>query len=162
DWDGNGTVDETVSGQSGKQVSHSYASSGTYTVLMYATDPSGVASAVVTKSVSVTAALLQTDPADPTKTVLVVGGTTATETITFTPADNLGNIKVTIGGVNQGTFHPTAAIIAFGYGGNDTVQAVTATIGGKTVYVTVPLVLVGGNGADTLLGGSGNDLLVGG
>src|SRR5439155_23431825 len=64
DWDGNGTVDETVSGPTGKQVSHAYASSGTYTVRVYATDPAGVAGAVVTKLVSITAAALQTHPSD--------------------------------------------------------------------------------------------------
>src|SRR5262249_21985781 len=53
DWNGDGTVDQTISGSSGTTVSHSYSSSGVQNINVTATDPDGVTSKPGTLSVSV-------------------------------------------------------------------------------------------------------------
>src|SRR5262249_55741939 len=54
-WDGIGTVDQTVAGVSGTQVSHAFSGTGAFTVSVTATDPSGNASAAVTSPLTLTA-----------------------------------------------------------------------------------------------------------
>lgn len=126
--------------------------------------------------VPVKGAALVPDPADGTKTALVVGGTTGSDTIVVTPADAGGlMLTVTINGVTVagGPFGPTGHLLVYGNGGTDTIQVKSAVIGGKPVPVAVPAVLVGGSGNDTisaagsgaanvLVGGPGKDALTGG
>jgi Ca2+-binding RTX toxin-like protein len=163
-------------------LAHTYTRNGTYTIAVTATDRAGTASAVVKRPIAIAAVGLQADPSDASKTALIIGGTTAADTILISPADAKGNIRVTINGVSQGIFHPTGHIIAYGQAGNDFIQVRTARIAGKQVPVKVPAllfgdagndrldtsgssannVLVGGAGNDQLTGGTGRDLLLGG
>jgi hypothetical protein len=178
---GDGTT-QTVSGPSGTTVSHVYTASGAYGVQVTATDKDGGLSAAATQAATITAVALQTDPTDPGKTALVVGGTTAADTITIKPADAAGTLDVRIGTTDLGNFKPTGHLIVYGQAGDDTIKLQTATVSGKTVYVSTPAflfgddgndtlntqgstannVLEGGAGNDTLQAGSGRDLLVGG
>ena len=173
---------QTVSGLSGTAVSHVYTASGTYTVQVTATDKDGGTSAAATQTDTITAVALETDPIDPSKTALFVGGTTGADTISIKPADASGTINVKIGSTSLGNFKPTGHIVVYGQAGDDTIKLQTATINGQTVYVTRPAflfgddgndtldasgssannVLQGGAGNDTLQAGSGRDLLVGG
>ena len=89
--------------------------------------------------------------------------------ITFSPADASGRVKATIKNattknatVSLGTFAPTGHIVAYGLAGNDVIQYVTSTIGGRVYAITKPAIFFGGDGNDTLIGGTGNDILVGG
>ena len=113
---------------------------------------------------------------------LVIGGTTADDTITVAPSNTSGSLAVTINGVSQGTFAAPAQIVIYGQAGNDQLKLNTKKFGPTTYYVTVPAVifgdagndtldargstanniLVGGAGTDSLQGGSGRDLLFGG
>jgi Ca2+-binding RTX toxin-like protein len=125
---------------------------------------------------TIQAVALEPDPADPTKTALVVGGTTGSDVITLTPADPSGHsVQVSINGVVQpgGPFTPTGPILVYSQGGNDVVQEVAQTINGQRATISVPAILFGGAGNDTLsvagssatnvlVGGTGNNLLVGG
>src|SRR5262249_33643987 len=78
---------QTVRGPSGTAVSHTYAASGPYTVKVIAKDKDGGTSAAATKTDTITAAALETDPTDPSKIALFVGGTTGADSIYIKPAD---------------------------------------------------------------------------
>jgi Ca2+-binding RTX toxin-like protein len=173
---------QTVTGPSGTAVSHVYTASGTYTVQVTATDKDGGTGAAATVTDMITAVALETDPSDPSKTALFIGGTTGADTITIKPADAAGTLDVKIGTTDLGNFKPTGHLIVYGQASDDTIKLQTAAINGKTVYVTAPAflfgdddndtlntqgstannVLVGGAGNDTLQAGSGRDLLIGG
>ena len=175
------TVPISVGNGAGVTVNHRYTQIGTYTVQLTATDKDGGAKLIST-AVTVSAAALQTDPIDSSKTALVVGGTTVSDTITLSPADTLGNINVVIGGISQGIFRPTGRIFVYGQAGVDTIRLAMSSIGGGTVPIAAPAmlfgedgndtidatgstassILIGGNGNDTLTAGSGGSLLLGG
>lgn len=102
----------------------------------------------------------------------------------ITPANAAGTeMSVSINNkAVSGTFNPTAHIYVYGQAGSLVVPEVTATIGGQPATVaisailmggtgsntlsaagsSVPNILVGGAGADTLTGGAGRDILIGG
>jgi hypothetical protein len=173
---------QTITCPSGTTVSHVYTATGTYPVKVTARDKDGSTSAAVTRTDTITAVALETDPVDPSKTALCVGGTTGADTITVKPADAAGTLDVQIGKTDLGTFKPSGHLIVYGQAGNDTIKLQTATVSGTTVYVTAPAflfgddgndtlntqgssannVLEGGSGNDTLQAGGGRDLLVGG
>jgi Ca2+-binding RTX toxin-like protein len=105
-------------------------------------------------SFNITAVALQTDPTDPTKTALVVGSTTGNDTIVFNPGGGSGTVQVLINGVSQGTYSPTGHLIAYSQVGDDTIQVAGC--------ITLPTLLFGGDGNDTLNRGNGKNILVGG
>ncbi|MCY2968006.1 MAG: M10 family metallopeptidase C-terminal domain-containing protein, partial [Planctomycetota bacterium] len=154
-----GVVDEqlgagTVSG------SHLYSTNGNYTVQVTLTDKDGGVT-TVSKNVSVATAVLEVNPFDPTKTDLVVGGTSGADTLAFALVS--GKITATLNGTALGSFSPTGRIVAFGQEGNDTISL------GSTITLPAWLsgdagndLLTGAAGADTLIGGAGNDSLTGG
>jgi hypothetical protein len=161
---GDGSAAQTVTGANGTQVSHTFAATGSYSVQVSAAASGGTLSAAAPLAVTVSAAALESDPTDATKTALFVGGTSGSDTITVTPADAQGTVQVTLNGASLGTFRPTGHLFVYGQDGNDTIQLVSAVIGGQTVYVTESAMLFGGAGNDTLdAGGStANNVLVGG
>src|SRR5207249_8578031 len=158
-----------------QQVGHIYTATSTFTVQSTATDKDGGTSATVQQTITIKAVDVQAG-------TLVIGGTTADDTISVTPADATGNLAVTINSVSQGTFAAPAQLVVYGQSGNDQIKLLTKKIGATTYYVTVPAalfgdagndtldargstannILVGGAGTDTLQGGSGRDLLIGG
>ncbi|MBX9582787.1 MAG: PKD domain-containing protein [Gemmataceae bacterium] len=87
-WDfGDGTVlrDLPATAPGALTPTHAYTAVGTYTVTVRVVDDQGgVGSA--TRTVTVTAVRLGTDPLDPTKTALFVGGTPGNDAISFSPA----------------------------------------------------------------------------
>jgi autotransporter-associated beta strand protein len=132
------------------------------------TDVGGAATGVVTVVTGVTVELA--DPADPATTVLVLGGSSAGDRISFTPNKG-GGVQVTVNRQLQGAFHPTGRIIAATGAGDDRITvgkvAVPAQFdagpGNDTVAGTqFNDVLVGGPGDDRMAGGGGRDLLIGG
>jgi uncharacterized delta-60 repeat protein len=157
----------SAAGPSGTQVSHVYTASGSYTVKVSATDKDGLQSTQpASTAISVTAAALQGGD-------LVVGGTTGADTIVIKPADTAGDLAVVINGATVGTYKPTGQIVVYAQAGNDAVHLQTAKFGKTTVAVSVPALLFGGDGNDTLdasgstannilLGGAGNDTLTAG
>ncbi|WP_193789057.1 PKD domain-containing protein, partial [Zavarzinella formosa] len=69
DWDGNGTVDQTVTGPSGTVVSHAYVAAKTYAVKVKAVDAAGATTPVAGgQSVTIQTLALETDPLNPAKT----------------------------------------------------------------------------------------------
>jgi hypothetical protein len=155
---------------------------GTYTISFKVADDAG-GSGTVTKTVTVKAVDLQTDPNDPTKTALVVGGTTGDDTIVIQRAATAGFYTVVLNGVTQGTtWKPTGHIIVYGVGGKDNIKLLSNSYGSVTIPAllfagpgsadggsilnasgsTANNVLVGGAGKDTLTAGTGASILIGG
>jgi Ca2+-binding RTX toxin-like protein len=185
DWNGDGRVDQVLTGPSGLTVAHAFASAGKPTVQVTVVDPSGnVSPLAATQAVTVQAVLLEADPANSSQTALVLGGTPGSDAITIRPMDPSGTLlAVTINGVAQpgpqsGAWAPTGHVLVYGQAGNDTIQEVA----NQGVQVEIPAllfagsgnvtlsaagssagnVLVGGAGHDVLTGGSGRDILIGG
>src|SRR5262249_12655848 len=100
------------------------------------------------------AVALETDPIDATRKALFVGGTPGYDTILFNPGSGSGTVHVILNGISQGTFSPTGHLIAYGNAGDDTIRV--------SSFLTLPTLLFGGDGNDTLKGGDGNNILVGG
>jgi Ca2+-binding RTX toxin-like protein len=174
DWNGDGVVDQTVTGPDGLTVQHSYSTSGSYRVGVAATVHVGAAdytSFVTSQSVAIFAvtATVQADPGDATRSALVVEGTTGSDYLTLSPG--AGNaIALSVSGYPLGSYSAPggaafAHLLVYSYGGDDTI--------GLAGGLAVPALLFGGDGNDTLdasgssannvlVGGSDNDLLYGG
>jgi Ca2+-binding RTX toxin-like protein len=103
---------------------------------------------------------LQADPLG--GTMLVVEGTAGNDTININPGRHPGDVMVTINGITSGPFRPTSRIVAFGYGGNNTIT-VSSKIRLPTWLDGVDgnSILEGGGGNNVLIGGTGNDTLIG-
>ena len=157
DWDGDGTVDQTVSGSSGLTVPHTFAASGAFTVLVTAEDKDHGISNPAPLVVTIATAQVQPDPCHPGGTALVVGGTSGNDTIVVHATNS--TITVTINGVEVGTYPNPGSVVVFAQGGNDDVKAtgvaLSACLHGDAGNDT----LTGGGGDNTLLGGDGNDTL---
>jgi uncharacterized delta-60 repeat protein len=177
DW-GDKSKQPAVTGLSGTTLDHVYTAAGTFVVSVTATDKDRGTSTTTTTSITIAAVELQDGGA-----TLAAGGTTRSDTIIFSPADAQGGVRVTINGVDQGTFLPTGRIVAYGQAGNDSILLVRTGIGSAFVSIGVPAVffggagkdaldvaesgssgniLVGGDGDDTLVGNGGRDVLIGG
>ncbi len=96
-WDfGDGTVIDfhpTTDPNALTAPTHVYTASGVYTLTLSIRDDDGGLTSV-SKAVTITAVAIQVDPCDPTKTALVVGGTTGNDTIRFIEIGDRGGIKV--------------------------------------------------------------------
>lgn len=162
DWGGN--AQQTVtSNQASITVDHSFAVDGAHLVRVSVADADGDStSAAANTQITILPVQLQ-------GTTLVVGG----NNIVLQPAGANGGISVSVDGNAQGVFNPTSQIVAYGLAGGDTIQLENAKIGHHKVDITVPAVVFGGDGGDTidargssasnaLVGGAGDDVLYGG
>ena len=127
---------------------------GTYNVTMKATDKDSGVSGIKTLVVTITPYAFITDPGDASKTALVIGGTSGNDQITVNPGGGNANIKFKVNGLSTTVSPPTGHIIVYAGAGNDTVQVA----GG----ITIPSILFGGDGNDTIDGGNGASVLMGG
>jgi PKD domain len=160
DWNGDGVVDQTVTGPAGLSVTHRYATPAAYTVKVTATDMDGSASNAVSQNVLITTTLLQGG-------VLAVGGTPGDDAFALTAAAN-NSVKATLNGQVLGTFAPsTGTILLFGDGGNDsatvngTAAADTFAVTGDGVDLNSFNIHIDGIGSETLNGLGGSDSLTG-
>jgi len=94
-----------------------------------------------------------TNPLDPTKTDLLVSSPSTGGSIQFAFAGN-GKVTVMMNSKSQGTFAPTGELVAIGHAGNNVI-----TVDPK---ITLPAILIGGTGNNSLSAGGGNAVLVGG
>ncbi|MFO0947276.1 MAG: choice-of-anchor D domain-containing protein [Planctomycetota bacterium] len=156
DWDGDGIVDQNVSGGSGMQVTHAYAVKGTYTIKLTATDKDGETSSLSSLVVNVTPYGLVNDGGG---THLIFGGGTGDDDVEFQQIDATTILVKTLieDGVavnlSQSVSGVTGKVIAYGLGGNDKLVA--------TALVTAAVEFQGGMGSDTLRGSKANDQLFG-
>lgn len=153
DWNGDGTVDQTVLPGQPTTVTHTFTATGTATVIVTATDKDGGTSSPATAAVSVRAAALVPDALNPGQQVLAVGGTDRADNINLVPAGRDG-IKVLVGGKSAGTFGGAGRVAVYGLGGNDNIHLAGS--------IRLPAWLDGGDGNDRLHGAKGDDVLLGG
>jgi Ca2+-binding RTX toxin-like protein len=162
------TVIRTAGNGAATTVPHIYTQTGNYTIEVTATDRVGATSAPATRAISITIIALQSEPCP---TTLAVGGSLAADNISFLPGSTSGDVRVTIEGVSQGSFHP-CFVLTFGQSGDDYL------IADATLPVALELyggagndrlkggaradVLIGGDGGDLLVGNNGRDLMIGG
>jgi uncharacterized delta-60 repeat protein len=170
-WDfGDGTTVtfDPASNPDGLNTSHAYASAGTYAVTFTVVDDDG-GTTTVTRTVTIVdppppppppppptpeenSVKLVADPEDPSKTALLVYGTSKHDRIRFESRGG-SKVDVWINGVKRGCFNVTGRIMAWGLDGHD--EIVMNGAGPRVQFW-------GGGGNDTLRGGAGNDLLDGG
>lgn len=166
------TISREPNNGAGTTVDHHYHENGSYTLRVTAIDQHGAVSDEAVHSVAITTVAVQPAPCDPTKTSLVVGGTDGNDHIVFHPGEVEGDVVVVLNGVSLGPFQPTGRLVAFGQGGDDTIQvsgslSLSAWLYGDEGNDRVKGgaghdLLFGGLGDDLLVGGSGRDLLIGG
>lgn len=162
DWDGDGNVDETVSGPSGTTVSHTFDVAGFYDIKVFAIDKDGATSQIATHAFHVLAYELNEGN-------LTWYGTSSDDTVVFTSIDptTIQIAESLLGGQVISTMVDvlgvTGILRAFAGSGNDTVDASplqdqSAEIHGEDGND----VIIGGLLADTLFGDAGNDTVSGG
>lgn len=155
DWNGDGSIDQSVVGQSGLAVAHTFATAGQHAVRVTATDRDGATSAIDSLTVNVIAqafAELRSDPAHPGQQMLYVAGTPQADQINVSRLGG-GHVRVFSGNRRLGDFAMPNRILVEAGNGNDRVMI--------SSNVVIPVELDGGAGNDTLNGGSANDLLWG-
>jgi ELWxxDGT repeat protein len=176
DWNGDGLVDQTVTGPNGTTVSHSYTTSSTDTIGVTATDAGGSASSLAYQSVQIlpVSVMAEADPADTTKEMLFIDGTASNDTIVL--AGNNSSLTLTFDGTSLGNIVPAGSspvglVVVNGEGGDDVLDAralgVSSVLeggsGNDTLYGgSAPNLLIGGAGSDALYAGSAGDILIGG
>lgn len=156
DWNGDGTVDETIPATAGNGaglvVNHTFTEAGTFTVKVTATDKDGGVSAEATLTVTVV------DKAGVVGGVLYIFGTTANDNIQITPkgksSATAATLRVKMNGEDLGQFTGVNSIQASAFEGNDRIQLAGS--------IKVSATLDGGIGNDRLKAGAGNDLVIGG
>ncbi len=148
DWDGDGNVDESTSGNETLVVKHVYPSEGDFSVIVTATGADDVSSDPVTQDVSIEiAALIDGN--------LVVGGTTGHDHIRFyRSGHNRVSVRLNRDRLGPFTLSADAQLVAYGQDGNDRIS-----VSGNLPYDAS---FFGGAGRDLLVGGRGDDLLDGG
>ncbi|WP_145234608.1 putative Ig domain-containing protein [Urbifossiella limnaea] len=154
DWDGDGLVDQTVTGPSGTLVAHTFAGAGPQQVTVTATDKDGGASEEAVAVLSVGGTPGGSGTAVMSGTTLVVTGSDGDDVITVRRwHGSAATLVVRINGVTVGTFTSVTDILARGMTGNDRI-----VVGH---HVTQNARLEGGDGDDYLQGGAGDDTLLG-
>ena len=108
---GDGKTD-AVTGLNGTTIAHTYATTGSYTIQMSATDGRGATLATDTQVETIAYAFMQGSS-------LLIQGTSGNDTIALS-APGAGAVGVVVNGVNQGTFAPTTGILVQTSGGADT------------------------------------------
>jgi Ca2+-binding RTX toxin-like protein len=120
---------------------------------MTATDKDGGTSTAVTKTVTISGVALVPSSCG-SGSDLVIGGTSAADTIKVAPGTATGSLKITVNNAAKGTFTPTGRLVIYGQGGNDTI-----TIDN---HLTIDRLVYGGAGNDSISGGNGNGVQFGG
>jgi hypothetical protein len=147
--DASGTV---VASGSGTEFAFTPTDAGDYTVSFNVTDDDG-GTASTSQALHVSAVELRPDAADPTRSVLAVGGTLGKDRVDLLPGAEAGTVEVLIDDVSQGTFAGVSGVLVFGQAGDDSVHVNGAG---------VPVTFYGGAGDDKLHTSSFSDVLIGG
>lgn len=168
DWNADGVIDQSVTGPSGTQVSHTFAQSGTNSIRVTATPagnsrPAGVTDAtivVVAPSGPQSTVSLAPDALNPSLTSLYWTGTSGGDSVVFERVDNT-TVRVIVTRDNdlivshtQVYSGVTGRVVASGLAGNDSLDARALT--------NTAVLLDGGAGSNTLYGSQAGGTLIGG
>ena len=118
---GDNTPVQTVAGVDSLQVSHTYASNGSYTIQVSATDQSIQTSAVATYPVSITTTAMEPDPNNANETALMIGLTSSTINVVLAVGASPGTVVPYLNGVSQGQFTVNGSVDVYTSGGNNPV-----------------------------------------
>jgi hypothetical protein len=160
DWDGNGSVDQTVIGSAaGVVVAHQYFASATYLVQVKASDQHGGESATANQLVTISDSVLRSDGQGHMD--VIWGGTNGLDAVFILPGPAPDSVlffaqfenSLFINKVTS-VFGVTGKVIAHSYGFFDALIA--------ELMINRKVELYGGAGNDTLVGGFLNDRLEGG
>lgn len=168
DWNGDGSIDESLLGISGSVAPHFFPASGGWSVRLRATDKDGAVGQWTSQLVVVTDWILRANAQNPGLTDLVWSGASGDDHVVFEPIGP-GIVRVhklldagvsvdivdTVAGV-------TGDVIAHSGDGDDWLDA--HSIVGQTVQLFGGAdqdTLEGGQGVDSLFGESGDDLIYG-
>jgi PhoPQ-activated pathogenicity-related protein len=167
DWNGDGSIDQTVMGPSGTVVEHTFGTNGDYNLRVTATDKDLGQSSVVSHAVAITTTNLVFN-ALTGLTDLYWGGTAGVDAVFLLPSGPTSvNIYAPVlnssfGASAQLVTGVTGKIVAYGQGGDDVLVAELLNRPVEFYGGDGHDVLVGGPAADRLDGGAGNDILIGG
>jgi Ca2+-binding RTX toxin-like protein len=159
DWNGDGLVDQSLSGPSGTTVGHVFSTIGTPNIRVTGIDANGGKSAEAVQGVTVSYVTLQPNLQNPSLTDVVFGATDGNDFIyIFSAGPQSATIwYVSRNGtpVNQTFIRTgiTGTVVGYAMGGNDFVLGHQQSAFGLIIY--------GGGGADTLAGGTIGDTLYG-
>lgn len=174
DWNGDGVIDQTVTGPAGTQAQKVFDAVGVYAVKVIAVDKDGAAGATATASIRIDNAGLVANAQDASKFDLVIVGGTGNDFIGFANVGTTVTLSTWQSGSNSSpltritnqvtrTFAGVTGIIrAYGMEGDDVLYAANGTIAVSFDGGPGKNLLVGGAGNDTLTGGAGDDILIGG
>ena len=170
DWNGDGSVDQTVIGPASLQVGHVFPTAGAFNVRVTATDIDGGQSAAATQAITIYNAIIVDGN-------IAVGGTDSDDTV-IVNTGNTGDVTITRNGTKftnpaGGDTFPVpigGRVIVYGGTGDDRLLAVGDTAveihgGAGDDMIRGGFgndILIGDGGNDTLMGGGGRDLLIGG
>ena len=168
DWNADGVIDQSVTGPSGTQVSHTFTQSGTNTIRITATPVGNSRPAGVTDTTIVVAApaglqstvSLAPDALTPSLTSLYWTGTSSGDSVVFERVDNT-TVRVIVTRENDLVVNRTQVysgvtgrVVASGLAGNDSLDARALT--------NTAVLLDGGAGSNTLYGSQAGGTLIGG
>ncbi len=166
DWNGNGSVVQTVSGTGGLTVSHVYSAAGSDKLKLTILDAAGevVGQAAQPITIKPVALEMNPDPSHSGDTALAIGAPATGGTILISPSTGAVPVAVTINGKAQSIPTPSSPIgllLVYGQGGKDVIKEVA---GPGNSPVTIPAILFGGSGTNTLsaAGSSASNVLIGG
>ncbi|HBE71128.1 MAG TPA: hypothetical protein DDW52_23520 [Planctomycetaceae bacterium] len=161
DWDSDGLVDESLQGGGSIELTRTFLEVGRQTITVMAIDQDEGTSSAASVQIEVDPIAIVEDPLDSTKQALAVGGTDRADFIRFLNDSNSNTLQATIRTPGRSSDSlsvnlsdtPITRLLAFGLGGRDFI-----TIGDR---ISIPSVLFGGSGNDTIIGGNGSDAIFG-
>jgi len=118
---GDNTPAQTVTGLDSLQVSHTYASNGSYTMQVSATDQNDLTSAVATLPVSITTTALEPEPTNASEMALMLGLTSGATSVVIAAGSSPGTVVLYLNGSSQGQLTVNGSVDVFTSGGNNTV-----------------------------------------
>lgn len=152
DWDGNGSIDQTVLGSSGTIVEHIFPVSNIYEVKITATDVDGATSSLAQHSISVANWEQRANLGNPTLTDLIWGGTHSVDQWIFVGDGSTVSVGDFLASSSTVVTDVTGDVVVYGQADNDLVLLLG--LDGSTVD------LGAGNDAAAIVSATGGSYLI--
>lgn len=164
DWNGDGQIDQVVSGADQVEVDHVFTQLGTATVKAFVTDVHGLSGGSAQTTTAIARWRLAADAANPARVDLIWGGKTTVDRLLFANLgggqaiqvrDQMSQALAEVGGI-------TGKVIIYGQGGDDVLNASFLDNPVEIHAGDGSNILIGGRGADVINAGGGNNVILGG